>query len=69
MLLLMKLEQAIDKITKCSILEHTASDGKNYQTKYYKLDAILSIGYRVNSVNATLFRKWATSILKEYFCR
>ena len=49
-----------------SILEHTASDGKTYQTKFYNLDAILSVGYRVNSKNATQFRIWANKVLKEY---
>ena len=53
----------------CSILELTASDGKNYQTKLYNLDAILSVGYRVNSINATQFRRWANRILKEYLLR
>ncbi|RLA74879.1 MAG: cell filamentation protein Fic [Epsilonproteobacteria bacterium] len=52
-----------------SILEHTAEDGKNYQTKYYNLDAILSIGYRVNSSKATQFRIWATKILREYIIK
>ncbi|MEA3354489.1 MAG: virulence RhuM family protein [Campylobacterota bacterium] len=52
-----------------SILEHTAEDGKNYQTKYYNLDAILSVGYRVNSLQATQFRIWATTILKEYIIK
>lgn len=50
----------------CSILEHTAEDGKNYQTKFYNLDAIISVGYRVNSRHATLFRQWATQVLKQY---
>jgi hypothetical protein len=59
----------LDEYSVCSILEHTASDGKNYQTKYYNLDAILSVGYRVNSRNATLFRIWATSTLKEYLLK
>ena len=49
-----------------SILEHTASDGKVYKTQFYKLDAIISVGYRVNSVNATAFRKWATNILRNF---
>ena len=49
-----------------SILETTASDGKKYSTKYYNLDAIIAVGYRVNSKKATLFRIWATAILKEY---
>jgi hypothetical protein len=47
-------------------LEYTASDGKLYKTKFYNLDAILSVGYHVNSINATLFRKWANTVLKEY---
>ena len=50
----------------CSILEHTASDGKRYKTKYYNLDAIISVGYRVNSRRATDFRIWATNVLREY---
>src|SRR3989339_186700 len=45
---------------------HTAPDGKKYQTNYYNLDAIISVGYRVNSKQATLFRIWATKVLKEY---
>ena len=44
----------------------TGSDGKNYITKYYNLDMIIAIGYRVNSKRGTLFRKWANSILKQY---
>lgn len=53
----------------CSILEHTADDGKNYQTKYYNLDVALSVGYRVNSKNATQFRIWANKVLKEYLTK
>ncbi len=49
-----------------SILETTASDSKTYNTKFYNLDAIISVGYRVNSKRATQFRQWATSILKEF---
>ena len=52
-----------------SILEYTASDGKRYKTAFYNLDAILSVGYRVNSKNATQFRIWANSILKEYLMK
>ena len=52
-----------------SILEHTATDGKIYKTQFYNLDAILSVGYRVNSKNATMFRRWANQILKEYLLR
>jgi len=47
----------------------TASDGKNYKTKHYNLDAIIAVGYRVNSKRATAFRQWATGILKEYVLR
>jgi hypothetical protein len=50
-------------------LEHTATDGKSYKTKFYNLDAIISVGYRVNSINATKFRQWATSVLREYMLR
>ena len=49
-----------------SILEYTAADGKSYKTKFYNLDAILSVGYRVNSKNATMFRQWANKVLKDY---
>lgn len=48
---------------------HTASDGKNYKTKFYNLDSIIAVGYRVNSYNATQFRIWATKILKEYLIK
>ena len=44
----------------------TGTDGKTYQVEYYNLDAIISVGYRVNSTRATHFRQWATSKLKEY---
>ncbi len=47
----------------------TASDGKKYKTKHYNLDAIISVGYRVNSANATFFRIWATERLKEYIIK
>jgi hypothetical protein len=52
-----------------SILEHTAEDGKVYNTKYYNLRAITAVGYRVNSHRATEFRKWATEILHEYIVK
>lgn len=52
-----------------SILEITAEDGKKYLTKFYNLDAIISVGYRVNSTQATLFRIWATERLKEYIIK
>lgn len=44
----------------------TASDGKNYQTQFYNLDAIISVGYRINSLRATQFRQWATGVLREF---
>lgn len=52
-----------------SILETTATDGKNYKTKFYNLDAVISVGYRVNSTKATQFRIWATKTLKEYIIK
>ena len=59
----------LNEISVSSILEHTAEDGKNYQTKFYNLDAIISVGYRVNSAKATQFRIWATQALKEYIIK
>ena len=54
----------------CSILEHMGNDGKqSYKTMFYNLDAILSVGYRVNSRNATFFRRWATQVLKTYLLK
>ncbi len=44
----------------------TASDGKQYNVRFYNLDAIISVGYRVNSIRATQFRQWATGVLREY---
>ena len=52
-----------------SILETTAADGKNYQTRYYNLDAIIAVGYRVNSYQATQFRIWATATLREFIIK
>ena len=49
-----------------SKMETTATDGKNYKTTYYSLDAIIAVGYRVSSLKATHFRQWATKILYEY---
>ena len=59
----------LDEDSVRSILEHTASDGKVYKTQFYNLDAILSVGYRVSSKNATMFRRWANQILKDYLLR
>ena len=60
----------LEEFSTCSILEHMGNDGnQRYTTKYYNLDAILSVGYRVNSRNATLFRQWANKVLKEYLLK
>jgi hypothetical protein len=53
----------------CAKNAHTASDGKKYITAFYNLDAIISVGYRVNSQSATRFRIWATSVLREYLVK
>lgn len=49
----------------CAIFAHTAEDGKTYNTQFYNLDAIISVGYRVNSLRATQFRQWCTYILRQ----
>ena len=59
----------LDKNSVSSILEHTATDGKTYKTKFYNLDAIISVGYRVSSKRATQFRIWATKVLKQYLVK
>ena len=53
----------------CANFAHTAADGKTYQTKFFNLDAILSVGYRVNSKRGIHFRQWATRVLKEHLTR
>ncbi|MBV5279442.1 MAG: virulence RhuM family protein, partial [Campylobacteraceae bacterium] len=58
-------EELVEK-SVCREFRQTANDGKTYNTKYYNLDAIISVGYRVNSKKATQFRQWATSVLKEF---
>ena len=52
-----------------SKMETTAADGKNYLTRYYNLDAVISVGYRVNSTRATQFRQWATAVLRQFAIR
>jgi prophage maintenance system killer protein len=59
----------LDKDSVISILETTAADGKNYVTKFYNLDAVIAVGYRVNSIQATQFRMWATAKLREYITK
>ena len=63
---------ASGELQKDSVTEKisaTASDGKNYMTQFYNLDAVISVGYRVNSIRATQFRQWATSVLREFAIR
>ena len=59
----------LDKNSVTEKISATATDGKNYATQFYNLDAIISVGYRVNSRKATKFRIWATSVLKEYMLK
>jgi hypothetical protein len=59
----------LDEISVCVKIAHTASDGKSYLTQFYNLDVIISVGYRVNSTQATHFRIWATALLKEYIIK
>ena len=60
----------LEESSTCSILEHMGNDGKqHYQTAFYNLDAVLSVGYRVNSKNATQFRIWANKVLKDYLVK
>ena len=62
--------EELDENSTCSILEHMGNEGKQvYTTKYYNLDAILSVGYRVNSKNATRFRQWANKVLKNFLVK
>ena len=62
--------EELDKNSTCSILEHMGNDCKQtYSTKYYNLDVILSVGYRVNSKNATRFRQWANKVLKNFLVK
>lgn len=62
-------EEELDENSVIEEFSVTASDGKNYKTKHYNLDAIIAVGYRVNSKRATAFRQWATSVLRDYAIR
>lgn len=62
-------ESELDKNSVVKEYLTTASDGKNYNTKYYNLDVIISVGYRVKSTIGTQFRTWATQVLKEYIVK
>jgi prophage maintenance system killer protein len=59
-------EEELSKDSACAFFAHTADDGKTYDTQYYNLDMIISVGYRVNSKRGTQFRQWATQRLKDY---
>lgn len=59
----------LEQQSVCRKFRHTAADGKNYDTQFYNLDAIISVGYRVNSIRATQFRRWATCILRQFALR
>ena len=62
-------EEELDENSVTEEFSVTASDGKNYKTKHYNIDAIIAVGYRVNSKRATAFRQWATSVLRDYAMR
>ena len=62
-------EGELDRNSVTEKISATATDGKNYLTQFYNLDAIISVGYRVNSRKATQFRIWATSVLKEFMTK
>lgn len=59
----------LDENSVCREFRHTAEDGKEYITRFYNLDAIISVGYRVNSTRATQFRQWATGVLRDFAIR
>ena len=59
----------LDKDSVTEKISATAADGKNYLTQFYKLDAIISVGYRVNSIRATQFRQWCTAVLRQFAIR
>lgn len=61
--------QELQEDSVCRKFRRTAADGKDYSTKYYDLDAVIAVGYRVNSIRATQFRQWCTSILRQFTMR
>lgn len=63
------LEGELSENSVVSKMETTAADGKNYNTAFYNLDAIIAVGYRVNSKQATQFRIWATKLLREFIIK
>ncbi len=62
-------EGELDEQSVCRDFRHTGADGKEYKTRFYNLDVIISVGYRVNSQRATQFRQWATSVLRDFAIR
>ena len=63
-------DNELNENSTCAKIAHVGNDGKqSYNTKYYNLDMIISVGYRVKSQNGVIFRKWATSILKDYMMK
>jgi hypothetical protein len=61
--------EELEENSVCKKFLHTAADGKNYNTQFYNLDAVIAVGYRVNSLQATKFRIWATKTLKEFIIK
>lgn len=61
--------QELQEDAVCRKFRRTAADGKDYATKYYNLDAVISVGYRANSVRATQFRQWCTYVLRQFAIR
>jgi len=59
----------LDESSVTEKISATAADGKSYMTKFYNLDAVISVGYRVNSIRATQFRQWCTSVLRQFAIR
>ena len=62
-------EGELNEDSVCKESLRTASDGKKYRTKFYNLDVIISVGYRVKSIVGTKFRQWANSVLRQYLLR
>lgn len=62
-------EGELQKDSVCRKFRRTAADGKSYETQFYNLDAIISVGYRANSTRATQFRQWATAVLRQFAIR
>ncbi len=66
---MVKNDRELHENSVCANFAYTGNDGKTYQVQFYNLDMVLSVGYRVNSKMATLFRQWATKTLREYITK